>query len=277
MISNVTNLIARRDLLRELIVSELRSSTAQTRLGWLWWLLDPLLMMGVYWLIVVELLGRGRSAYDPYWLFIFFGLITWKHFTGSINRAARVLSSRQSLIRSVPFPTIVLPLSGVLSMFFFFLCGFGVLVLMAVVARPEAHSGDMLPLIQVPLLMAVQVLIVIGLALPISCLGVLYRDFAEFLPHVLHGCFFLSPVLYGVDVVQRAAIDRFGPQWGEIVFVLYMLNPFAAIISGYRDAMFYGTFMDARMWIILLMETVVILIPGYLMYLHYDRRVVKFL
>jgi len=277
MNSTLPNLVARRDLLRELIVSELRSSTAQTRLEWLWWLLDPLLMMGVYWLIVVELLGRGQSNYTPYWLFIFFGLITWKHFTGSVNRAARVLSAKQNLIRAVPFPTMVLPLSGVLSMFFFFLCGFAVAVVMTTLARPVQHSGELLPLIQVPLLMVLQLIIVTGLALPVSCIGVMYRDFAEILPHALHACFFLSPVLYGIDLVQHAATSRFGEPWGETVFSLYMLNPFATLITGYRDAMFYGEFLDTRLWIVLVIEAAALFILGYLTYQHYDRRVVKFI
>ena len=152
MISNLPNLIARRDLLRELVLSELRSSTAQTRLGWLWWLLDPLLMMLVYWLIVVELFGRGGGNYSPYWIFVFIGLITWKQFAGTISKASGVLSRRQTLIRAVPFPTMVLPIASVMSTFFFFLCGFAVLIVMMLVSPAPNHSGSMLPVAQVPLL-----------------------------------------------------------------------------------------------------------------------------
>jgi ABC-2 type transport system permease protein len=181
------------------------------------------------------------------------------------------------LIRAVPFPTMVLPLSGVLSMFFFFLCGFGIAVVMMIAARPTNHSGSFLPLIQVPLLMVLQLMIVIGVSLMASCIGVKYRDFAELLPHALHACFFLSPVLYGIDVVQSAAVNRFGETTGGTVFALYMLNPFAGLITGYRDAMFYGEFLDAKLWIVLIVEAVALFVLGYLIYQHYDRRVVKFL
>jgi ABC-type polysaccharide/polyol phosphate export permease len=276
MISNLPNLVARRDLLVELVRSDLRSSTAQTRLGWLWWLLDPLMMMLVYFVIVVELFGRG-DMYSPYWLFVFFGLITWKHLTGSVNRASNVLSRRQGLIRAVPFPTMVLPLSGVLSMFVFFLCGFAVLTAMAIVAPLPHHSGGMLPLIQIPLLMILQVIMIAGIALPISCIGVLYRDLSELIPHALQAGFFLSPTLYGADLVERTAIDRLGPQLGAMVYALYMLNPFAIIITGYRDSMFYGRFMEPQHWIVLLIEAAAILFIGYRIYQHYDRRVIKFL
>lgn len=277
MISNWSNLIARRDLLRELVMSELRSSTAQTRLGWLWWLLDPLLMMMVYWLIVVELFGRGREQYTPYWLFIFFGLITWKHFAGSVSRAAMVLSRKQGLIRAVPIPTMIFPLAGVVSGFFFFLCGFAVLVVMSLLAPHPAHSGNLLPLIQIPLLMALQIIIVAGISLPLSCWGVLYRDLGELIPHILKAGFYLTPGLYGIDLVREVAINKLGPGTGQVVFSIYMLNPFAGLITGYRDAMFYGEFLEPVYWTTLVIEAVVIFIPGYLIYQHYDRRVVKFL
>jgi ABC-type polysaccharide/polyol phosphate export permease len=276
MISNIPNLISRRDLLRELVLSDLRSSTAQTRLGWLWWLLDPLFMMLIYFVIVVELFGRGEN-YSPYWLFVFFGLITWKHFTGSVNRASNILSRRQGLIRAVPFPTMVLPLSGVLSMFVFFLCGFAVLIVMAIIAPLPQHSGAMLPLIQIPLLMMLQLIIVIGISLPISCIGVLYRDLSELIPHMLAAGFFLTPSLYGADLVQRTAMDRLGQQTGHMIYTIFMLNPFAIIITGYRDAMFYGRFLEPQHWIILLIEAAALLYVGYRIYQHYDRRVIKFI
>lgn len=277
MISNLTNLIARRDLFRELVVSELRASTAQTRLGWLWWLLDPLFMMLIYWAIVVGLFGRGRAEYEPYWVFIFFGLVTWKHFSNAAARSSTILSRKQGLIRAVPFPTMVLPLSVSISGFFFFLCGFAVLVAMSAIAPPEHHSGSFLPLIQVPALMAFQLVIVAAICVPLSCIGVLYRDLGEVLPHLLRAGFYLSPGLYGVDLIQSVARERFGPELGAAIYSIYMLNPFAVLISGYRSAMFYGEFMPIGHWGLLILMALAVTIPGYMIYQHYDRRVIKFL
>ena len=147
MISNWTNLVARRDLLRELIATELKASTAQTKLGWLWWLLDPLLMMVIYWVIVVELFGRGQASYEPYWLFLFFGLITWKHFSNAAAKAANVLNAKKGLIKSVGFPTLVLPVASSASAFAFFLFGFATLIGMAMLVPLTQHSGNWWPLI----------------------------------------------------------------------------------------------------------------------------------
>lgn len=277
MISNLPNLLARKDLLRELIAAELRSSTAQTRLGWLWWLLDPVLMMMIYWLIVIELFGRGRDHYHPYWVFIFFGLITWRQFSTSAGRAAGVLSGRQTLIRTVPFPTMLLPVATVLSSFFFFLCAMVVLGGMAVIAPAPHHSGNLLPLIQLPALLLLQLAIVTGIALVLSCLGVLYRDLGELVPHLLRAGFYLSPGLYGVDLVKGALDARFNSEVAGGLFSLYMLNPFAVLITGYRSSIFYGEYLAWPYWITLIVEAAGLMVVGYMVYQHYDRRVIKFL
>ena len=287
MISNLTNLAARRDLLRELVVSELRASTAETKLGLLWWFLDPLLMMLIYWAIVVGILGRGAAIYDPYPIFILGALITWKHFAGAATRATRILSNREALIKSVPFPTMVLPLSVVLSGFLSFIFGFVVLLLASRLLPSPHFSGDYLPLVQIPPLMALQVVVVAGFALGLSCLGVLLRDLGGLTVHMLRIGFYLSPGLYGIDMVESALKAKLGAAisgvgWlpaslPAIAFSIYMLNPFAILITGYRDAIFYGTFLEPVYWLTLLIEAALVFIIGYKIFQHYDRRVIKFL
>lgn len=277
MISNWTNMVARKNLLRELIATELKASTAQTKLGWLWWLLDPLLMMVIYWTIVVELFGRGGVQYAPYWLYLYFGLVTWKHFGTAATRASTVLSAKKGLIQSVAFPTMVLPLASSISNFAFFLFGFATLLGMALLVPLPLHSGSLLPAIQVPFLMAFQLLIVAGISLPLACLGAVYRDFAGLVPHILRLGFYLSPGLYGVDQIHDSAFEKLGPTLGFIVYHVYMLNPFAVLISGYRDALFYGRFMSVWYWPQLALQSAFFLWVGYRIYQHYDRRVIKFL
>jgi ABC-type polysaccharide/polyol phosphate export permease len=281
MLSNLTNIIARRDLLKSLILSEFQSSTAQMRLGWLWWLLDPLLLMGVYWGVMVVILGRGNISYQPYWIFLFCGLIAWKHLAESAAKATNVLRARDQLIKSVSFPTIVLPIAIVFSGFGFFLFGMVVLLVLtlsaALLGLLVEHSGSLLPLIQLPGLMILQLIIVTAIVLPLACLGALIRDLSPFISHLLRIAYYLSPGLYGIDLIQRFLMDEFGPTHGSWLFKIYMLNPFAILISGYRDSIFYGKFMPPYFWVMLLIEAVLLLFIGYRIYLYYDRRVIKFL
>jgi ABC-type polysaccharide/polyol phosphate export permease len=277
MNSSWANLVARRDLLRELVVSELKVSRAETSLGWIWWLLDPLLMMLIYWLVVVGILGRGQPAYAPYPIFILCALVPWKHFHTSASQSTRVLRAREALIKAVGFPTIVLPVSLVLSGFVYFLFGFVVLLAAATFWRSPLHTGSLLPLIQVPPLMLLQVAVVAGICLPLASLGVAVRDLTNFMTHVLRVGFYLSPGLYGIDLVRELLLGNVGGTAGQIGFFAYMLNPFAVLISGYRDAVFYGRYLPLEFWLILVAEAALLLVIGSFAYQRYDRRAIKYL
>ncbi len=274
MISNWSNLVARRDLLRELTLAELRSQSQETRLGWLWWLVDPLIMMLIYWAVVVGIFGRGEQ-YTPYPVFILCAMLPWKHFTSAVNASAKVLRARDALIKSIAFPTIVLPLTIVLAGFSNFL--FGQIVLFGAAAAFDRPLGG--ALVQLPALMLLQLVIVSGLCLGVACFGALVRDLSGFLGHLTRIGFYVSPCLYGVDMVQERFLS--GPL-GELPFAewvptLYMLNPFAILFTGYRDALFYGRMMEPGLWGLLTLEAGILLLGGWKLYQYFDRRVIKFL
>jgi ABC-type polysaccharide/polyol phosphate export permease len=271
--SNFTNLLARRDLLRELVVSELRSSASETRFGWLFWLIDPLFTMLIYWLVVAVLFERG-SQYAPYPVFILCAILPFKHFSGSVNASCKLLRSREALIKSVPFPTMVLPLALVLSNFGFFL--FGMIVLLAAAALWGRPLGP--ALVQLPALMSLQILLVAGTALAIAAFGALIRDLSGFMSHLLRIFFYACPTLYGVDMIaQRFHVERFGHSFGEWIPTLYMLNPLAILFTGYRDAIFYGRMLETSHWAVFTLEAVAVFAFGFRVFRHFDRRVIKFL
>jgi ABC-type polysaccharide/polyol phosphate export permease len=277
MLSNLRNVMARRDLLKALVVSELQSSVAQSKLGWLWWFLDPILMMLVYWSVVVGIFNRGAERYDPYPIFLFTALITWKHFSTAVGRSLSLLRARERLIKGIPFPTVVLPLSLVFSGFAYFLFGFAVLVVATLLWPCERHSGAFLPVLQIPLLMICQLAITAGVAMALSCFGVLFEDLRLFSGHVLRVGFYLSPGLYGVDMVSDRLHESLAPPWGDAAFATYMANPFAILITGYRDSILYGQCIPFEWWFVLFAESVILLWGGYRIYQYYDRRVIKFL
>jgi len=274
MVSNWSNLLARRDLVRELTLSELRSQSQRTSLGWLFWLVDPLVMMLIYWGVVSGIFGRG-AQYAPYPVFILCALLPWKHFTGSLTASANVLRAKEALIKSIPFPTMALPLTVVLAAFSNFL--FGVVVLVGAALLFGRPAG--LSLVQLPALIALQLVVVLGIGLAIACIGALVRDLTGFLGHLVRMGFYASPCLYGVDMVRERLVEFTwsGLPIGEALYALYLANPFALLITGYRHAVFYGTFVPAWIWLALIAEAGILLLAGYRIYRHFDRRVIKFL
>ena len=271
MDSSWPNIVSRRDLLRELTLSELRASSAESRLGWLWWLIDPLIMMLIYWGIVVGIFGRGEH-YRPFPVFVLCALLPWKHLQSALTNAAKLLRNNEGVIKAIPFPTMVLPLANVLAGFSYFLAGLVVLLTAAVLwGRPMGLS-----LLQLPPLMAAQLLLVASVSLVATSFGALIRDLSGFLTHVTRVMFYATPALYGVDLVRERAA-HLGGAAGEWIPVIYMLNPFAILIEGYRQAIFYGGFLEAHYWVVLALESVVLFAIGQRVYRYYDRRVIKFL
>ena len=271
MDSTWPNIVARRDLIRELTLSELRSSSAESRFGWVWWLIDPLIMMLIYWGIVVGIFGRG-SHYQPYPVFVLCALLPWKHLQSALTSAARLLRANEGVIKAIPFPTIVLPMSNVLAGFAYFVAGLVVLLVAAVVAGLPLG----LPLLQLPPLMAAQLALVTSLSLVATSFGALIRDLPGFLVHVTRVGFYACPALYGLDLVRERAA-KLGGSLGEWIPTLYMLNPFAILIEGYRRAIFYGSVLELHHWVVLAVESVLLFAMGQRVYRYYDRRVIKFL
>ncbi|MCP4902530.1 MAG: phosphate ABC transporter permease [bacterium] len=270
MISSVRNVVARRDLIWALFRGELQSGSAESRLGWLWWLLDPLLMIGVYWFFKVLVFGAGK--YDPYPVFVGVALLTWRHLSTSVARSVKILRTNEALVKAVPFPTVVLPIAQSFSQFFYFSISLFVLTVIALaVGQPITPV-----LLQLPLLAALQLVLVAGLCMALSCVGVLVRDLEIALGHALRIGWYLSPGIYGVDLLVEKLQSKASPALAEGAIELYMMNPFAILFSGYRGALIDPHWLSPHRWGILTVEAVVVLLVGYWMYRYFDRRIIKF-
>jgi len=270
MISSVENLVARRDLAWELIRADLRSGSADNRLGWFWWILDPMMMIGVYWFFKV--LVFGKDTYSPYPIFVGVALLTWRHLSTTTGKAVRVLRGSESVIKSVPFPTAVLPITHSLAQFVYFCVSFAVLWLVAVVIGQPMT----LTVLQIPALAALQLILVTGIALGLASFGALVRDLEIATGHALRIGWYLSPGIYGVDLLVKRLGDSVSEPLGSLALKLYMANPFAILFVGYRGAIFEPNWLEPVHWIVLAAEAVIAIIGGYWVFRHFDRRVIKF-
>lgn len=271
MVSTLGNLARRRRLLWELVLTEFRSLSSESRLGIVWWLLDPIIMMAIYYVFIVVIFGRDR--YPPYPVFVGCGLLAWKHLSGSLAKAANVLTRHEAIIKSVPFPTMILPLSVVASEFVNFVAGF--LALMGL-----AFFFGLPPFVQlahVPALMLCQLAVVTGVTLVVTSFGAMVRDLAAMLVHVMRIGWYLSPGVYGLDLVNQ----RFGgaevPGLGVSLSELVLLNPFAVLFTGYRGAVHTPEWLSPRLWAMLTVEALLLLVLGFATYRYFERRVIKFI
>jgi len=230
MIAQLRRLLRYRLLIQSLVGRELKARYRGSVLGFFWSFINPLLLMLTYGLVFTHIFPGARpKSMDPYYLFLFCGILPWTWFQSSVAEAAGVLIAGGNLIKKVLFPAEVLPVVSVVANFMHFL--FGLPVLLAFLA----YEGKLRPMaLLLPLPLLVQFVFTLGLALFFSALTVHFRDLRDLLTHILHLWFWGSPILYFYGDIQ-------GPLRNAL-----RLNPMAHIFVSYQEMLFLGEFHHLR-------------------------------
>jgi homopolymeric O-antigen transport system permease protein len=220
----LSELLGRRRLTRYLVGADIKRTHADTVLGQLWWIIDPLLQMAVYIVLVTIIFQRPTPAYP---LFIFAAILPWKWFSTTLNDATLSVTGRQSLIRQIQFPKIVLPSAAVIAGTWSFMFG---LVALGIVYLFFLKYLTLWVLL-IPVIAAVQFLFTMAVGILLSALNAFFRDIQNVLRHVLRLWFYLSPALYSLAIVAEPY---------PVIHTIMKLNPFAVLFESYR-AVIWGS------------------------------------
>jgi ABC-type polysaccharide/polyol phosphate export permease len=220
---------SRRRLIRYLVQADLKKKGADTLLGNLWWVLDPLLQMLVYVVLVSVIFQRTTPAYP---LFIFAAILPWKWFTSSVNDAIVSVTSQERLIKQIQFPKIVLPFAATVAGLVNF--GFGLIGLagLLILLFPDRISPTLL---LIPAVAVVQFAFTLGLTFVVAATNVFYRDLGNVSRHVLRLWFYLSPGLYSIEQISHLSSES------PVLGFLFRLNPFTILFEAYRAVIYSGT------------------------------------
>jgi ABC-type polysaccharide/polyol phosphate export permease len=229
----ITETLSRRRLIAYLVRADLKKSGADTLLGNIWWVVDPLLQMLVYYVFVGVILQRGGATAFP--LFIFAAILPWKWFDTTVKDGILSVVGQERLIKQIYFPKLVLPLATSMSGVVNFAFGLIPLVLLMVLLYPDRLTPWMLLL---PVVAAVQLVFASALAILLSAVNVFYRDVGNLARHVIRFWFYLSPALYGLDEARKIAGNhRVAEAW-------FTLNPWSHLFTSYRNLIYAGTAPD---------------------------------
>jgi lipopolysaccharide transport system permease protein len=171
------------------------------------------------------ILPNRQKDIQPYFLFLFCGILPWTWFSASLAESSGVIIASGNLIKKVLFPAEVLPTVTVLANLVHFLLGLPILLVFLAWKGKLAWTAVFLPL---PML--VQLVLTLGLALLLSALTVHFRDLQNILTHVLHLWFFATPVIY-----SYAAIPE-----GSPLRQVLRLNPMTHVMVAYQQILFHG-------------------------------------
>jgi len=225
----ITDIRSRRRLVRYLVQADVRKRGADTILGNIWWVLDPLLQMVVY---VVFLSIIVRNGPPDYPLFIFAAILPWKWFTASVTDATTSIVRQDQLIKQIQFPKLVLPVAaataGVVSF------AFGTVALVLLMLFYSSHFSAYL--LFIPVIAAVQYVFTLAFSFLVAAGNVFFRDLNNVIGHVLRLWWFLSPGLYSLAALDQVNFVQQQP-W---IKVIINANPFAILFEAYRMVI-YGT------------------------------------
>jgi homopolymeric O-antigen transport system permease protein len=214
----------RRGLVRVLASRELKSTYEMNIIGFAWWLLEPLSMAAVYY-VLINILRRSPTNDPTQFLSILTALLAFKWFTQSIIGSMGVVRANSSLVTDVYFPRALLPVTELVTG----IAHYGVGLLTVPVFMLLAGVGPSMTLLWLPLVIAVQFLFMLGLAYPLSVWGLNYRNLPTLTANLLRLWFYLSPGLYALSTVPA----RYQ--------TLMKFNPFTGIFQGYRGAIITHT------------------------------------
>ncbi|MCD2499745.1 ABC transporter permease [Microbacterium nymphoidis] len=237
---------------------DLRVRYATSALGYLWSILDPLVMSLIYWFVFTQVFHRKEVGGDPYIVFLILGLLPWVWFNAAVTDFTRAFRKDAKLVRSTAIPRSIWVNRIIVSKGVEFLFSIPVLVVFAVVNGAPVTIN----LLWFPVAVIMQLLLLIGLGLLISPICVLFSDLERTTRLVLRALFYASPVIYGIGDLP-APFDVIGA-----------FNPLAGIFSLYR----IGFFPSQEDWTVVLIaavEVVALLILGAAVFRRLEPTVLK--
>ena len=250
-------LIYIRDLLRELVGRDMKLRYKRSVLGIAWTLLNPLLQLLVFLFIFNLVLPLNIPHYSS---FLFAGILAWNWFQGSLNQSTGAIIDNREVLRRPGFSIAILPIVTVTSHLLHFLLALPVLVLFLMLDGSQLTSA----LFALPVVIALQFILTLGLAYLVATFHVTFRDTQYLLNVLLNLLFYLTPVFYEASAIPMRYQS------------LYWLNPMVGLIDAYRAILAHGTLPNHLISLLVLgLCATALLVYGYVTFRRASYRFVE--
>jgi lipopolysaccharide transport system permease protein len=244
-----------RELVFALTQREIKARYRQSLLGMGWAMAQPLAFMVVFSLVFGRF-ARLPSDGLPYPIFSYAALVPWTFLSNALTTATIGLVSQRSVVTKTYFPREVIVISQVGARFVDFLAAS--LVLAGMLAWYGITPTPWLLL--VPVLLAIQIALILGLSLVTSALNVSFRDLAPVVTLGLQVWLYVTPVSYSLEVARGAIPAHLYP--------FYALNPMVGLIDAFRAVVAHGRAPD---WELLAISTALSGIIVVVAYVYFKR------
>ena len=251
----VSGLYGYREMLKNLVLKDLKLKYRGSVFGFMWSLANPLLMVVVYTVAFTFILRIHARSFVFY---LMLGQLSWTLFASSAMMSTGSIVDNAGLLKSVRFPRAVLPIGTVL----FNLAQF---VLTASVFLPVMmlwfRVPPAAPMILFPVFLTLQAAFVIGVALILATATVFFRDVRHLLEVALAVLFWTTPIVYELRQVSNDGLR-----------LLILLSPMSSFVVAYENLFFYRQWPGATLWLVTTTYAVGAFIIGSMLILAFEDR-----
>ena len=226
----LASVVRYRQLVKNLVLKDLKLKYRGSVLGFMWSLINPIVMISVYAVAFTFIL---RTRVEGFVFFLLLGILPWGFFVNSANMATGAIVDSGNLMKSVAFPRAILPAAVVFFNLAQYLLTVAVLLPIMLVFYRIPPSGLML---LYPVFLSLQVIFTIGVALLLAAGTAFFRDIKHLLEIVLSVLFWLTPIVY--PLVQAP------PKIQKVI----LLSPLSPFIVAYQQVFYYRTWPGVEVW-----------------------------
>ncbi len=253
LVKKIKEIYQYRHMLKTLVKQDINGRYKGSFFGFLWTLLNPLLMLAVYSLVFQFVFRTGIENYSIY---LFICLMPWNAFANTIAVGTTCVSNNASILKKVYFPREVLPLAVVISntiQYFFS----AVIIFIALII---SGVGVFWVAIFLPVIVLIQAIFSLGLIMLLSAANVYIRDVQYIMNPVMMIWMYACPILYSISMVPEKFLG------------IYKLNPMTLIMQEYQNILYNKTLPNFASLGIVFAISIIVLIIGYLVFNKLQRR-----
>jgi lipopolysaccharide transport system permease protein len=206
-----------RDLFFFLVWRDIKVLYAQTILGFLWAILNPLIQIVIFTVIFGRVAGIQTDGV-PYVLFVTVAIVPWFYMQEAMTQSSQSLVTEQSMLGKVYFPRIIFPLTPVAAK----MLDFTIALLLVVAVLLYYEIAPTWNLLLLPLFLVWMMMIPAGIGMWLSALAIRFRDVKFAMQFALRMLLYTAPILYTASSMPEA--------WR----LVYSFNPLVGVIEGIR-------------------------------------------
>ncbi len=218
-LAEIFEIIRYKELLRNLVSRDIKKRYKRSTLGFLWVILDPLLMMLIFYIIFASIFRRSIENYTAY---VMSGIIMWQLFSQGTKVSSTAFINNRNLINKIYLPKSIFPISIVASSLAHFV--FSLIPLFLIIVSSGAQPNN--KIVFLPIVIALIFIFSIGISLTISTLTVFFHDVVYIYDVLLMGWMYFSAIFYPISIIPEK-------------FRIFMsLNPMYHYISLFRACIY---------------------------------------